>query len=159
MRTDGREVCVSGAQLDSPAESPGYLLWRATLDWQRRVNEALLDFGLTHTRFALLATLWWFASGDDGPPTQREAGEAAGLDPMLTSQVARALEKHGLITRTPDERDARALRLWITPRGRRHAARAVKAVEGAEAAFFASLAGGAALADALGALARARRDA
>jgi hypothetical protein len=39
------------------AGSPGLLLWRATLRWQRRIVAALKPLGLTHVQFVLLASL------------------------------------------------------------------------------------------------------
>jgi MarR family transcriptional regulator, organic hydroperoxide resistance regulator len=41
-----------------PADSPGLLLWRATLEWQRRIFAALKPVGLTHVQFG-----FWQASG------------------------------------------------------------------------------------------------
>ena len=35
-------------------ESPGFLLWRTALRWQRLVTSALRRFNLTHVQFVLL---------------------------------------------------------------------------------------------------------
>jgi DNA-binding MarR family transcriptional regulator len=141
------------SSFDSPAESPGFLLWRATLAWQRAVDEALRSFGLTHARFALLATLWWWGTVRDDRPTQRALGAAAGLDAMTASQVARALERRHLLVRIQDPRDSRALQLSITSDGRRLAARAVRAVESVDDSFFAPAGGSPGLVAALRVLA------
>src|SRR5712664_1342161 len=94
-------------------DSPGFLLWHASLRWQRKMAAALRPVGLTHVQFVLLASTWWLAT-HGGQPTQRELADQAGTNEMMTSQVVRVLEIKGLITRKPDERDPRALRLGLT---------------------------------------------
>ena len=42
-----------------PEESLGFLLWRATLRWQRGVAAVLTPLDLTHVQFVLLASTWW----------------------------------------------------------------------------------------------------
>jgi hypothetical protein len=39
-------------------ESPGFLLWRTALRWQRLVTSALRPFNLTHVQFVLLSGTW-----------------------------------------------------------------------------------------------------
>jgi DNA-binding MarR family transcriptional regulator len=116
-------------------DSPGFLLWHATLRWQRAMAEALEPYGVTHVQFVLLASLWWLGE-HDGPPRQRDLAEHAGTDPMMTSQVVRALESKGLLVREADPDDGRAWRLRTTPAGTRLARRAVAAVEEADTAYF-----------------------
>ena len=116
-------------------ESPGFLLWHATLRWQRAMAEALTPLGLTHVQFVLLASTWWLCE-NGGPPRQRDLAEHAGTDPMMTSQVARALVEKGLLVREPDPDDGRAWRLSPTRQGTALARRAVQAVETADAAYF-----------------------
>jgi DNA-binding MarR family transcriptional regulator len=121
--------------------SPGFLLWRATLAWQRRMRAALAPHGLTHVQFVLLASTWWLA--DQGQaPTQQGLAAHAGTDPMMTSQVLRRLEDRGLVTRQPDPEDARARRLGLSDAGRRLLAGALADVERADLDFFAPLADG-----------------
>jgi DNA-binding MarR family transcriptional regulator len=115
--------------------SPGFLLWRATLRWQRVMADTLKPFGITHVQFVLLASTWWICE-NDGPPRQRDLADHAGTDPMMTSQVVRALEAAGLLTRTSDPDDARAVRLAPTSAGKALAPRAIAAVEAADRAFF-----------------------
>jgi DNA-binding MarR family transcriptional regulator len=119
-------------------DSPGFLLWHATLRWQRAMVDALTPFGLTHVQFVLLASTWWLGE-HGGPPRQRDLAEHAGSDPMMTSQVVRTLERKGLLTRDVDPEDRRAWRLRLTREGSALARRAVKAVEDADAAYFAGL--------------------
>jgi len=118
-----------------PGESPGFLLWHATLRWQRRIAGVLAPLDLTHVQFVLLASTWWL-NRQGQQPSQVELAAHAGTDVKMTSQVVRSLEKKGLVTRAVDARDTRARRLRVTRTGARLAPRAVTAVEGVDAQFF-----------------------
>ena len=86
-------------------------------------------------QFVLLATTWWLNShGED--PNQLTLARQAGTDVKMTSQVLRKLETKGLIRRDVDTADTRAKRLHVTDRGAALAARAIVAVESADARFF-----------------------
>ena len=123
---------------DDAWDSPGFLLWHATLRWQRAIAEALEPLGLTHVQFVLLASTWWLCE-HGGPPRQRDLAEHAGTDPMMTSQVARTLVSKGLLVREADPAEGRAWRLRPTRAGAALARRAVVAVEAADTAYFAQL--------------------
>ncbi|MDL4813024.1 MarR family winged helix-turn-helix transcriptional regulator [Actinomadura opuntiae] len=131
-----------------PEESPGFLLWHATLRWQRDVAAALGPLDLTHVQFVLLASAWWLNRQGERP-NQLALARHAGTDVKMTSQVLRKLEAKGLLEREVDEADTRARRLRVTERGADLARRAVDAVEGADAAFFAPVRDTAALMSAL----------
>ncbi|RKT02717.1 MarR family transcriptional regulator [Streptomyces sp. 3211.6] len=119
----------------SPGESPGFLLWHATLRWQREVSAALTPLDLTHVQFVLLACAWWL-NGQGEHPNQLTLARQAGTDVKMTSQVLRALEQKGLVEREVDPADTRAKRLRVTAAGAELAPRAVAAVEEADAHFF-----------------------
>ena len=78
--------------------------------------EALEPLGITHVQFVLLASTWWLCENAE-PPRQRDLAEHAGTDPMMTSQVVRALEAKGLLVRGVDPDDRRAWRLTVTREG------------------------------------------
>lgn len=120
---------------DGPGASPGFLLWRTTLRWQRAIAEGLRPLGLTHVQFVLLAGVWWL-SRDGTKPSQREVADHAGVDVMMTSQVLRVLEARGLVRREPDPTDARAKRLSTTPEGAAISEQAIEIVEATDHAFF-----------------------
>lgn len=132
MKEDGDERL-------GPGESPGFLLWQVTNRWQRRIVATLKPLHLTHVQFVLLASVWWLSRNDDRPPTQREVAGHAGTDPMMASQVLRALERRGLVCRGRDPRDGRAWRITSTPPGAKLAERAIAVVEAADRAFFADV--------------------
>ncbi|MDQ0581266.1 MarR family winged helix-turn-helix transcriptional regulator [Streptomyces rishiriensis] len=119
----------------SPGESPGFLLWHATLRWQRDIAAVLAPLGLTHVQFVLLACAWWFNSQGE-QPNQLTLARQAGIDVKMTSQVLRALEGKGLVEREVDPADTRAKRLRVTDAGAELAPRAMTAVERADALFF-----------------------
>jgi DNA-binding MarR family transcriptional regulator len=121
-----------------PSESPGFLLWHATLRWQRGVATALAPLGLTHVQFVLLACTWWLNEQRERP-TQVRLAQQAGTDIKMTSQVVRTLEQKGLVEREVDPADTRARRLRVTRRGARLAPRAIEAVEAVDADFFSGL--------------------
>ncbi|MFN3216170.1 MAG: MarR family winged helix-turn-helix transcriptional regulator [Acidimicrobiales bacterium] len=119
-------------------DKPGFLLWHATLEWQRQVTAALKDVDLTHVQFVLLAGAVWLEERT-GPPSQRELADHAGTNPMMTSQVVRTLEKAELLERTIDPTDTRIKRLSATPQGAALARKAVALVEGVDRAAFADV--------------------
>lgn len=134
-RPTGADDAAAGHPDTSAWEKPGFLLWHATLRWQREVTAALKPTGLTHVQFVLLASTW-FLEDRQGPPSQRELAEHAGTDAMMTSQVLRALEAEGLVERHGDPADARIKRLTVTSAGRAAAADALAAVDRLDRDFF-----------------------
>jgi DNA-binding MarR family transcriptional regulator len=121
-----------------PNDSPGFLLWHATLRWQRGIARALSPLELTHVQFVLLACTWWLNEQGERP-TQVALAGMAGTDVKMTSQVVRGLERKGLVQREVDASDTRARRLSVTRRGARLAPRAIDVVERVDAEFFADL--------------------
>ena len=127
------------SQHPAPEQSPGFLLWRATLSWQRSIRAALAPHDLTHVQFVLLASLWWLQDHGGEPPTQAQLAGQAGTDPMMASQVIRKLEARDLLERHPDPADSRARLLQLTSEGRCLLSGALADVEAADAAYFATL--------------------
>ena len=118
-------------------DSPGLLLWRVTQRWQSAMRAAVAPHDLTHVQFVLLASLTWMHS--ETPVTQADLAAHAGTDPMMTSQVVRALIDKGLVSRLPHPTDGRAFSLAATPAGAQAANAAVVDVEAADRKFFGSL--------------------
>jgi DNA-binding MarR family transcriptional regulator len=123
-----------------PNDSPGFLLWHATLRWQRGVARALRPLDLTHVQFVLLACTWWLNEQGERP-NQVALAAQAGTDIKMTSQVLRSLERKGLIEREIDAADTRARRLRVTRRGKGLAPHAIAVVEQVDSDFFADLPG------------------
>lgn len=153
----GAPARALGTSYDEAERSPGLLLWQVTNRWQAAVRAALAPYGVTHVQFVLLASLTWL--GDEGPVTQKRLADHAATDPMMTSQVVRALERRGLVERRAHPMDGRAKALAVTPEGAELANAAVRVVEDCDRQFFGTLGTGeSAFARALAALAgRTRR--
>ena len=109
-------------RFQGPEASPGFLMWRAALAWQRDIAAALEPVGLTHSQFVLLACTQWLEEQGDG-----------------ASQVLHRLERAGLVSRQPDPKDARARIVTTTAAGREVGARATHLVEDADEAYFAAM--------------------
>ncbi len=125
-----------------PDESPGLLLWQVTNRWQAAQRAALAPFDLTHVQFVLLAALTWLAEPSGGEPVmQRDLADRAVTDPMMTSQVLRALEQKGLVERREHPNDRRAKSLVPTKSGVALVNRAIVAVEACDREFFGPLGG------------------
>lgn len=126
-----------GAESDASPwdDSPGFLLWHATLRWQRGITRVLKPLGLTHVQFVLLTGTRWLSRQGEAP-SQRELSDHAGTDVMMTSQVVRALVGKGLIRREGDPSDCRIKRLYVTEEGGEVARRALAEVAAADRAYF-----------------------
>jgi DNA-binding MarR family transcriptional regulator len=124
--------------MQQPEQSPGFLLWHVTLRWQRDVSAALQPLGLTHVQFVLLATAWWLNRQGE-QPSQVELATAAGTDVKMASQVIRALEAKGLLTRETHAADTRVRRLVVTDAGAALAPRAIETVEAVDQALLGRL--------------------
>ncbi|MBZ9726835.1 MarR family winged helix-turn-helix transcriptional regulator [Mesorhizobium sp. CO1-1-11] len=128
------------AELDTrfkggPSESPGLLLWRTTMRWQRVMAAALAPLDLTHVQFVLLASAMWLGRNGE-PPNQVQLAAQAGTEVKMTSDVVARLEAKGLIAREADSRDSRAKVIRVTAAGAAAAQQAIVAVEAADSAFF-----------------------
>lgn len=111
--------------IDSP--TPGFLVWRLSMKWKAAVDRAVADLGLTHAQYSLLASLFGMERAGR-TPSQRELADQTGLEAVYVSKLARALEQSGLIIRTGDPTDTRAVRLTLTDNGREIVRRAVRIV-------------------------------
>lgn len=120
----------------SAEESPGYRLWRVSTLWRRAIEAVLKPLGLTHPQFVVLASTAWLTQAGE-KVSQVEIGKQAALDPNTTSQILRGLQAKGLIERSKDSDERRKYPL-LTALGAEKLAKAMPAVEGADAAFFAS---------------------
>lgn len=129
---------TSPFRYDKADDSAGFLLWKITLLWQRKLSATLDAFGITQTQYAILASLRWF--GEKGEPaTQTHLVEHAKIDKMTLSKAVRRLEKNGLVSREGSSSDSRATAVRFTARGRKTIERAIVAIEDADETFFSTL--------------------
>ncbi|UQT53900.1 MarR family transcriptional regulator [Streptomyces durmitorensis] len=107
----------------------GFLVWRLSMKWRVAVDRAVAPLGLTHAQYALMASLHGM-SRSGLQPSQRRLADHTGLEPLYVSKLARALETAGLVARTRDPNDPRAMQLSLTEQGRDVTRRAIKVVQG-----------------------------
>lgn len=123
------------SEFNTPEESPGFLLWQVSTQWQRHIRTALKGHGLTHIQFVLLASTVWME--DHGRKVNQNAlSKLTTVDKMMVSDVVRALEKKRLIQRKAMPGDARAFLIGPTHLGVTLVQKAIKTVEEADEAFF-----------------------
>ena len=72
-------------RFQGPEASPGFLMWRAALAWQRDIAAALEPVGLTHSQFVLLACTQWLEEQGDGASQVMIAAQA-GMDVKTASR-------------------------------------------------------------------------
>ena len=124
------------AAFGAPRESAGHLLWHVANRWQRHQRDALADLGLTPVQALLLAGVTWLTR-EGATVTQVQLAKHTGTDPMMVSQVLRALQEKKLVKRAPVPTDPRAVAVKPTARGRKLARQAAYQSDQAERAFFA----------------------
>lgn len=125
-------------RFQGPEASPGFLMWRTALAWQRDIAAALEPVALTHSQFVLLSCTQWLEEQGDGASQVMIAAQA-GMDVKTASQVLRRLEQAGLVSRQQDPKDARARIVTTTAAGRDVGARATRLVEDADEVYFATM--------------------
>ncbi|MBO4258139.1 MarR family winged helix-turn-helix transcriptional regulator [Streptomyces griseorubiginosus] len=120
--------------------TPGFLVWRLSMKWRVAVDRAMVPLGLTHAQYSLVASLYGMQRTGERP-SQRRLADHTGLEPLYVSKLARSLESAGLVERTRDPRDPRAVQLALTDRGREVTGRAITVVQGLLRQFLAPLGG------------------
>ncbi len=124
---------------EKPEESTGFLLWQVTNLWQREIKKALEKYGLTHSQFVLMASMYWLEL-DKQKSTQIVLSNHTKIDPMTTSTVLRTLQKKGLVLRKEHENDTRAKTVQLTTTGQETIKQAIQTVEQFDSSFFGKLA-------------------
>jgi len=109
--------------------TPGFLVWRLSMKWRVAVDRAVAPLGLTHAQYSLVASLYGMHR-DGQRPSQRRLADHTGLEPLYVSKLARALETVGVVDRTRDPADPRAVQLTLTEEGRETARHAIRVVQG-----------------------------
>lgn len=112
----------------APGPTPGFLVWRLANKWRVAVDRAVAPLGLTHAQYSLVASLYGMQRGGERP-SQRRLADHTGLEALYVSKLARALESAGLIERTRDPRDPRAVQLALTEQGQAVTQQAITKVQ------------------------------
>ncbi len=114
--------------IESPDDSSGFLLWQVTNLWQREIKKALEKFGLTHSQFVLLASIYWL--------TLHKQEVTQIVLSSHTSTVLRTLQAKKLLQRQEHATDTRAKTVALTEEGKKITKLAVKTVEKFDGNFF-----------------------
>jgi len=117
---------------DDAEESPGFMLWKVSTSWRRRIESALAPLGLTHPQFVVLVSIAWLSRSE--PATQTAIGAHMNGDPNTVSQILKALESRGLLTRKA--LDGRTKGVELTESGTALFHQALPTVESADREFF-----------------------
>lgn len=123
------------ARAAPPNESRGALLERVTNTWIAHLRAALAPLELTPAQYQLLASAAWLSARQPAV-RQSEISALANTDPVMTSEVLRALEARRLIARDPHPTDRRAKTITVSEAGGALADRARRIVESTETRFF-----------------------
>jgi len=119
-------------------DSAGFLLWKITALWRKRLENVLSNFCITQTQYAILASLKWFEVKKE-PTTQAHLSEHTKIEKMTISKAIRQLEKNGLVRRKPSSVDSRATNVYLTTQGMMVIDKAIIAIENADEKFFSCL--------------------
>lgn len=119
-------------------DSAGFLLWKITALWQRKLTVVLSEYGITQTQYAMLASLRWFEEQKE-PTTQAHLVEHAKIEKMTVSKAIRKLEENGFVVREQSSSDSRATNVRFTAKGRKVIQGAISAIENADEEFFSCL--------------------
>jgi DNA-binding MarR family transcriptional regulator len=95
----------------------GYTLLHAAQTWRSEATAVLSPHGLTVPQFLVVMALFRQARHDWAPLTQSEVAARLGMDANTTSQIVRGLERRGILVRSAQPGDARALSLALTDSG------------------------------------------
>ena len=120
--------------------TPGYLVWRLSTKWRVAVDRAVAPLGLTHAQYAVVASLYGMRREGERP-SQRRLADHTGLEPLYVSKLARSLESAGLVERTRDPRDPRAVQLALTEQGLERTRKAIDVVRGLHERWLGPLGG------------------
>ncbi|MFI2204317.1 MarR family winged helix-turn-helix transcriptional regulator [Streptomyces sp. NPDC020192] len=124
----------------SEGATPGFLVWRLSMKWRVAVDRAVAPLGLTHAQYSLMASLYGMRRSGLRP-SQRQLADRTGLEALYVSKLARGLESAGLLDRTRDPDDPRAVRLALTEQGREVTGKAIDVVQGLLRQLLAPLGG------------------
>ena len=116
MATRNARVCAPTVAAYIPSEAATQLadrLHSAAIHLLRRLRHEDSQTGLSGPRLSALSVVV-FA----GPVTLGELAAAEQVRPPTMTRLVRALVTRGLVTREPDARDGRIVRLRATPKGR-----------------------------------------
>lgn len=104
--------------LGAPDRAIGFVLWKMFHLYQREVDRALAALNLTHLQFTTLTLTAWLAQDGDAV-TLTKLVRHSEIHKVQLSQMLKALELKGMVSRTTSKTDVRAKDVTITDLGLR----------------------------------------
>ncbi len=123
---------------EQPEDSPGFLLWQATMTWQRLIKKALEPFGVSHSQFVIMAILLWFKE-HNYETTQALIINWSKLDKMTVSKALKKLVDQKWVHRFEHKIDTRSKSVSLTEEGKKLVCQLVPIVEHIDETFFGKL--------------------
>lgn len=123
---------------EKPKDSPGFLLWQTTTLWQRKINKAIEEYGISHAQFVVMAISMWHKT-QNIPTKQAHIITMSKLDKMTVSKALKQLTNKRYITRVEDPEDSRAKNIFLTPLGQTLICTLIPVVEKIDEEFFKNL--------------------
>ena len=123
---------------DTPEQSPGFLLWKTTITWQRVIKKALEPYDIAHSQFVIMAILLWLQNQNQ-EVTQTDIIQMSKLDKMTVSKSCKKLVGMKLVNRHENQKDSRAKSIQLTKSGIYLAKKLVPLIEQIDAIFFSKL--------------------
>jgi DNA-binding PadR family transcriptional regulator len=111
--------------VEKPEDSLGFLLWKNTTIWQRKIKAALASFDISHAQFVIMAAARWFFETKQEPAHK-----------MTISKSLKKLAALGIVSRAEDVRDTRAKTVILTAKGNNLIEKLVAIVEDVDSQFF-----------------------
>ena len=102
-----------GTGFRGPDGRPGYLLRQAQQAMRAAIEQEVREVGITAPQYSILSAL-----RHEPGVNATELADLSMLRQQTVNEIVRALERNGLVERTVDEHDRRALRLRLTASGR-----------------------------------------
>ncbi len=99
----------------SPPDCPYYLVYRVSLSITSAMKKGLAEAGIGQVKPAYLGVLISLWEEDLLRPN--ELGKRAGLEPSTMTGLLDRMERDGLVERSPDPEDRRAIRIQLTQDG------------------------------------------
>jgi len=121
-------------------DSPGFMLWQTTTNWQKLIKEALTPYGISHSQFVIMA-ITHFHNIQDIKVHQSLISSFSKLDKMTISKNIKELSRKALLELREDASDSRAKNVKLTVDGQRLIQKLVPIVEKIDEEFFGKLGG------------------
>lgn len=122
--------------LKDPNNDIGFLILQVSNLWEQNHKKILKQYQLTHSQFAVLASIYWLSIHKNLPITQIKLANHIKTDPMNISQTIKGLEKQELVIRTICPTDVRSNMLTLTSKGEKLIEKAIKTIYDGEERFF-----------------------